>query len=65
MPGTVRSYLLRLCLCIEVVSRMGGTGFAGVGHCPAETDGSARAAWCLSKYCYLGLALSFWAGAWT
>lgn len=38
---------------------MGGTGFVGVGHCPAETDGSAMATQYLSKYCYLGLALAF------
>lgn len=56
-PGTVLSYLLGLCLYVEVVSKMGGTGFVGVGHCPAEPDGSAMATYYLSKCCYLGLAL--------
>lgn len=46
------------CLYIKVVSEMGGTGFVGVGRCPAETDGSAMATSYLSKYSYLGLALA-------
>lgn len=41
----------------EAVSKMGGTGFVGVGRCPAETDGSEIATWYLSKYSYRGLAL--------
>lgn len=40
----------------EAVSKMGGTGFVGVGRCPAGTDGSEIAAWYLSKYSYRGLA---------